>query len=34
MAGGHPDVCVAGPPDNVVEQVEVLESLAYHAMAS
>jgi len=34
VAAGQPDVCVAGPADKAVEEVEVLESLAYHAMAS
>ncbi len=34
IAASQPDVCVAGPPDKAVEEVEVLESLAYHAMAS
>ena len=34
MTDGQPDVCVAGPPEKVVEKVEVLDSFAYHALWS
>ena len=30
----EPDVLVTGPPEKVVEKVEVMEALAYHALWS